>query len=107
MRLLELTSAIAIVVSAGETVSAAPLLTAAISTASGTATDATPVGWRGHYGGGAGEPYPNYGYYPPRSIGPTEYGAPGREAYCSSRYRSSDPVSGTYWGRNGRRHYCR
>jgi hypothetical protein len=122
--------AMAIVVLAGGTVSAAPLLPAAISTSSANGMDATPVRWRGHHGGGAGlaaglatgliiggllaapryydEPYPyHYGYYPPRYVGPIGYGAPGWEGYCFSRYRSFDPVSGTYLGRDGRRHYCR
>ena len=122
--------AVAIVVLAGNAASAAPLVPAAISTMSRNFTDATPVRWRGHHGGGAGlaaglatdliigglfaapryydEPYPySYGYYPPRYVGPIGYGAPGWEAYCLSRYRSFDPVSVTYLGRDGRRHYCR
>lgn len=121
--------AMAIVVLAGGIASAAPLLPATISTMSRTVPDAAPVRWRGHHGGGAGvaaglaagliiggllaapryydEPYPYYGYYPPRYVGPIGYGAPGWEAYCFSRYRSFDPVSGTYLGRDGRRHYCR
>jgi hypothetical protein len=121
--------AMTIVVLAGGTASAAPLLPATISTMSRTVPDAAPVRWRGHHGGGAGvaaglaaglifggllaapqyydEPYPYYGYYPPRYVGPIGYGAPGWEASCFSRYRSFDPVSGTYLGRDGRRHYCR
>jgi len=122
-------AAMIIVVLAGGAVSAAPLLPARISTISGAVPDGVPVRWRGHRGGGAGvaaglaagliigglltapryydEPYPYYGYYPPRYVGPIGYGAPGWEAYCFSRYRSFDPVSGTYLGRNGHRHYCR
>ena len=46
--------AMAIVVLAGGTVSAAPLLPAAVSTASASVSDATPVRWRGHHGGSAG-----------------------------------------------------
>ena len=77
--------AMIIVLLAGGTVSAAPLLPAIISTMSRTVPDAAPVRWRGHHGGGAGvavglaaglifggllaapqyydEPYPYYGYY--------------------------------------------
>jgi BA14K-like protein len=92
--------------------------------------NSTQARWRGHGAGGAGlaaglatglivggllaapryyeEPYPYYyrGYYAPRYVGPIGYGAPGWEAYCSSRYRSFDPITGTYLGRDGRRHYC-
>ena len=120
--------AMTIVALASGTVSAAPLLPAAISTMSVSATDATPVHWRGYRGGGAGlaaglatgliiggllaapryyEPYPYYvDEYPPRFGGPIGYGRPDWEAYCFSRYRSFDPISGTYRGRDGRRHYC-
>jgi MFS family permease len=122
-------AAMVIVVLAGGAVSAAPLLPSRISTISEAVPDGVPVRWRGHRGGGAGvaaglaagliigglltapryydEPYPYYGYYPPRYVGPIGYGAPGWEAYCFSRYRSFDPVSGTYLRRNGRRYYCR
>ena len=120
--------AMGIVVLTGGVVSAAPLVPAAISTMSGSVTDATPVRWRGYHGGGAGlaaglttgliigglfaapryydDPY-YYGYYPPRHVEPIGYGAPGWETYCFSRYRSFDLISGTYLGRDGRRHYCR
>jgi BA14K-like protein len=122
-------AAMTIVVLAGGAVSAAPLLPAPIVTISGAVPDAVPVRWRGHRGGGAGvaaglaagmiigglltapryydEPYPYYGYYPPRYVGPIGYGEPGWEAYCFSRYRSFDPVTGTYLGHDRRRHYCR
>ena len=100
-------AAMIIVVFAGDAVSAAPLLPAPISTISGAVPDAAPVRWRGHRGGGAGvaaglaagliidglltaprcydEPYPYYGYYPPRYVGPVGYGAPGWEVYYFSR----------------------
>jgi hypothetical protein len=54
-------------------------------------------------------PYRYYypGYYAPLYVGPIGYGAPGWEAYCSSRYRSFDPINGTYLGYDGRRRYCR
>lgn len=102
--------AVAALVSAGSTATAAPLLPATLSIAPASLTDAMPVQWRDsmlaapryYY-----EPYPYYiEEYPPRYGGPTGYGRPDWEAYCFSRYRSFDPVTGTYRGRDGRRHYC-
>jgi hypothetical protein len=113
-------AAMIIVVLAGGAVSAAPLLPAPISTISGAVPDAVPVRWRGHRGGGAGvaaglaagliigglltapryydEPYPYYGYYHPRYVGPIGYGAPGWEAYCFSRYRSFESCQWNIFG---------
>ena len=108
--------AIAVLVTAGAVVTAAPPVPATMSMGAAAITDVTPVQWRGRDGGAgvaAGlatgpiiggqftapryyEPFPDYlDDYPPRYGGPVGYGSPDGDAYCFSRYRSFDPISGT------------